>query len=58
MTSTTEWNEATKTGNPTKSQLVNNLIKAVKKKGTQGQGKKIAREIDHSVMMSSSKLSI
>ena len=34
MTSTTEWNKATKTGNSTKSPLINNLIKAMKKEET------------------------
>ena len=35
-----DWNERTKTGNPTKSKLVNNIIAAVKKKETRGIGTK------------------
>ena len=40
MPFTCDWNESTKTGNPTKSKLVNNIIAAVKKKETRGIGKK------------------
>ena len=35
-----DWNESTRSGNPTKSKLVNNIIAAVKKKETRGSGKK------------------
>ena len=35
----TAWNELTKTGNPTRSQLVNDLIDLVKKKECRGAGK-------------------
>ena len=35
----TAWNELTKTGNPTRSQLVNDLISLIKKKECRGMGK-------------------
>jgi len=35
-----QWNEISKIGNPTKATLINDLIRAVKKKETRGSGKK------------------
>ena len=35
---TSKWNEEAKTGNPTQSKKVNNLIKVMKKNETRGNG--------------------